>query len=750
MSAPDRSPSPALLARWNDVAEGVVAFDADLLVLWANDALGALLGASLDDWLGHAPWDFVHPDDLGRVSTSFSGLHDHPGRRGPATYRLRHTAGHYVLARVSGLNLLDDPEFGVLVLEVRPVEEEQRAEALATDQYETLEHLLAGQALDDTLLEIVLLVERHGEGLTAAILLIDDAGTGFRVAAAPNLPAPLAALMQGFPVGPHAGLTANEAVRRVESAVSADLAVDPLWDAHAATATASGMAACWSVAILNAECTEAIGSVDVYRSVPGEPRLEDWALPMLAARLAGIAIDRRGWIAELEHQSNHDALTGLLNRRAFVAELERLLEPSPSSLAAEVALLFIDLDRFKVVNDTHGHDVGDVVLREAGLRLADAARDATNDHAVVARLGGDEFVVAWGPCFDAAEAIHVAERLRYELDRVLSVGPIRVTPRVSIGVALAAAIAGPSTPPSADLLLRNADAALNRAKADGRNRWVFYDDALRQSHLERRATEADLERAIERGELRVFFQPVVALGTNRLAGIEALVRWEHPLRGLLPPAAFIDVAEDAGLVTGIDEQVLDGALPIVERWNASRAERELDPLTLWVNLSAHHLMQPDAVDHILRRVEAGAIVRSPLGVELTESALLADPVAAAGLLARLRGAGIGVAIDDFGTGYSSLAALRTLPATHLKIDRRFVNGLLTDSRDRAIVEATLQLGHAFGLGVTAEGVETPDQADELTRLGCDLAQGFLYGRPVPAEALESAFGVGLLGPALPT
>lgn len=725
-----------------------MAFDSDLALVWANDAVASLLGANVDDWRGRAPWEFVHPDDFGRVATSFASLHDHAGRRSPATFRLRHTDGHYLLVRVSGLNLLDDPDFGLLVLEVRPVEDEHRADALATDQYETLEHLLAGQALDDTLLEIVRLVERHGDGLTGAILLIDESGTAFRVAAAPNLAPSLVDLLHGFPVGANAGLTANEAVHRTESAVSSDLAIDPVWEGHARTATDQGMAACWSVAILNADSSRAVGTVDVYRTVPGEPRLEDWSVPVLAARLAGIAIDRRGWIAELEHQNNHDSLTGLLNRRAFVTELGRLLEPSPSSSAAEVALLFIDLDRFKVVNDTHGHDVGDAVLQEAGVRLAEAAKDATNDHAVVARLGGDEFVVAWGPCSDTAEAIHVAERLRYELDRVLSVGPIRVTPRASIGVALAVPIAGPCTPPSADLLIRNADAALHRAKADGRNRWVFYDDALRQSHLERRATEADLERALESNELRVFFQPVVALGANRLAGIEALVRWEHPLRGLLLPAAFIDVAEDAGLVTGIDEQVLDGALPIVERWNASRAERELDPLTLWVNLSVHHLMQPDAVDHILRRVDAERLLRSPLGVELTESALLVDPIAAAGLLARLRGAGIGVAIDDFGTGYSSLAALRTLPATHLKIDRRFVNGLLTDPRDRAIVEATLQLGHAFGLDVTAEGVETRDQADELTRLGCDLAQGYLYGRPVPADKLESAFGVGLLGPAL--
>jgi EAL domain-containing protein (putative c-di-GMP-specific phosphodiesterase class I) len=280
-------------------------------------------------------------------------------------------------------------------------------------------------------------------------------------------------------------------------------------------------------------------------------------------------------------------------------------------------------------------------------------------------------------------------------------------------------------------MIRDADAALYRAKASGRNRCVFYDDELRSAHRARRATEADLAFAVRRDELDIHYQPIVSFTSGAIVGVEALVRWHHPSRGLLLPSEFISVAEDAGVVVDIDRWVLGHALRRVARWNETRAA----PLALWVNVSAVHLARPDTV--AVFEAALSGITNVRLGIELTESAIHLDHTAAITALSRLRARGIDVAIDDFGTGYSSLSALRSFPVTHLKVDKGFVDGVLDDGRDRAIVAASVTLGRAMDLVITAEGVESKAQAEALAELGCDRGQGFHFSRPLDAEELQA-------------
>ena len=464
-----------------------------------------------------------------------------------------------------------------------------------------------------------------------------------------------------------------------------------------------------------------MGTVDFFRYETGEPRIDQWALYVLGARLAGLAIERDRFVGTLEHQASHDPLTGLLNRRAFVSRLNEVARETPRS----VAVLFVDLDRFKVVNDTHGHELGDRVLCTVAERLASVCSQG----ATVARIGGDEFVVAWPDVALPGTASKLAERTRSLVSGPMEHGLIKLAPTASIGAAIGTL--GPDTP---EQLIRDADAALYQAKASGRNRCIFFDQNLRSAHELRRETESDLGHAIVDQQLEVHYQPIIEIGGGRVVAVEALVRWNHPRRGQLLPHDFISLAEDAGSIVDIDRWVLATALRQVARWN----ERRSEPLGLWVNVSAVHLARQDSLGVFQSALQGTPSV--PLGIELTESAIHVDVDAAIRSLRALRDSGICIAVDDFGTGYSSLDALRQFPISHIKVDKSFVGGMLDQAHDHAIVEASITLAKALDLVVTAEGIESPGQAEALARLGCHRGQGFLFSRAIPGAELKECLG----------
>jgi diguanylate cyclase (GGDEF)-like protein/PAS domain S-box-containing protein len=426
--------------------------------------------------------------------------------------------------------------------------------------------------------------------------------------------------------------------------------------------------------------------------------------------------------AELAHQALHDPLTGLANRALLLDQLARILarrQRAPRS----VGLLFLDLDRFKVVNDSLGHTAGDQLLVAIAQRLSTTLRPTDT----VARLGGDEFVVLIEDFVDPRDPITLAQRIQRVLKEPVVVDGNEVFTTVSIGIAVAN-----SSADTAVGLVRDADAAMYLAKARGRDRYEIFDEELRTQATQRLQTESHLRRAVEMGEIEVYYQPELSLVTGVMVGAEALARWHHPVAGLLEAGAFIELAEDSGLILELGEWVLNEACRQAGEWHRERPDF---PLTIRVNLSARQIAQPHLVDQVVAAMAAAGIEPSALCLEITETALMSDPAAGLRVLQDLSRLGVELAIDDFGTGYSSLSYLKRFPVDVLKIDRSFVDGLGDDPEDTAIVTAIISLARALGLQVVAEGVETRRQLDELRRLGCDRGQGFMFARPRPAALL---------------
>ena len=436
--------------------------------------------------------------------------------------------------------------------------------------------------------------------------------------------------------------------------------------------------------------------------------------------------ERKQAEAALEHQALHDSLTGLPNRLLFLDRLDHAISRGEREKDAAPAVMFLDLDRFKLVNDGLGHDAGDELLAAVACRLQESLRAGDT----VARFGGDEFVLLFESVPDRELAQELAARVLACFDEPFHVDDEDLIVSASIGVAVYDATT------TAAELVRDADAAMYRAKAQGRGRSQMFDAATRQHELLRVHTESTLRGAIEHNELRVHYQPIFSLSDQLPVAVEALVRWQHPTRGLLPPSEFIDVAEDSGLIVPMGAWVLEEACRQLMAWNRELpVERQLG---LNVNLSARQLAEPTLVETVRTTLEREGIELAAVAVwlEVTETLVLHDPDTASARLAELRELGVRVAIDDFGTGYSSLSYLRQFPVSALKIDRAFVAGLGQSDEDEAIVIAMVRLAHALGIEVVAEGVESEVQQTRLRDIDCDYAQGYLLQAPLPAGQLD--------------
>ncbi|RIX43603.1 MAG: EAL domain-containing protein [Rhodocyclales bacterium GT-UBC] len=423
--------------------------------------------------------------------------------------------------------------------------------------------------------------------------------------------------------------------------------------------------------------------------------------------------------AQLQYLAHHDMLTGLLNRLSLNERLEQALAVARRE-GGKVAVLFIDLDRFKVINDTLGHHVGDLLLIEVAGRLGGSVRDSD----VVARLGGDEFVVMLTGIEHLAAAAMIAEKLVRNVGESYVVDSYDLYTTPSIGIAVF-----PTDGENAETLMKNADAAMYHAKAAGRNNFQFFDSRMNDAALERLSIEHSLRQALARDEFELYYQPVIDVATGRVYAVEALVRWHHPEKGMVPPGRFIAIAEEVGLIQPLGEWVF---------WKACRQLAEFNELgfrglRMGINISAVQLRNGNLPILAKGAIEAFGLEPSTLVFEITESVAMQQPDETVRILDLLDDMGAGLAIDDFGTGYSSLSYLRLFPIKSLKLDRSFVQEIGQGPDSAVICDATIGLAHSLGIKVVAEGVETEEQLDYLRSKGCDLVQGFFYSRPVPAD-----------------
>jgi diguanylate cyclase (GGDEF)-like protein len=429
----------------------------------------------------------------------------------------------------------------------------------------------------------------------------------------------------------------------------------------------------------------------------------------------------------LAHQASHDPLTGLPNRTLFLDRLEHALARARRS-QSKLAVLFLDLDDFKLVNDTRGHEAGDLLLVAMTPRLTAALRPGDT----VARFGGDEFVVLCEDLVCDAAAIAIARRIGDACARPVRIGDQEHVITASTGVVIVDG--GASTPSN---VLRDADAAMYRAKAGGKGLVEVFDEGMRAHLIERMAIEAALRRALEHGELRLHYQPVISLDRDRVVAVEALLRWQHPVRGLLEPAEFMQIAESSGLIVPIGEWVLEQACRQAALWRDRSGGAE--SIHISVNLSPRQVARTDLVAAVERILGATGLEPELLDLEIAEHTLLEEGPASADALRELKRVGVRLVLDDFGTGYASLSHLKRFAIDALKIDRSFVDGLGQDSGG-AIVRAVVSMAHELDVGVTAEGVETSAQLAALRENGCPSAQGYLFSRPAPAEQLEALLG----------
>jgi len=470
------------------------------------------------------------------------------------------------------------------------------------------------------------------------------------------------------------------------------------------------------------------GVAGAYSSAPRAFSPEDVSFLQAVANVLADAIDRVRTEEETRRRGLHDPLTGLPNRTLVLDRIAHALARADRG-EASVAVLFLDVDNFKVVNDSLGHRAGDNLLRQLAARLSDAVRPADT----VGRFGGDEFVVLCEDVVDEPMALRIAGRLaRVFAEPFALEGDDVHVASASIGVVLR-----DGAQDNPEELLRDADAAMYRAKERGRSRVELFDTGMRARAIGRLQTEGDLRRALERDELRVVYQPIVTLSDGSIRGFEALVRWEHPERGLLSPAQFIPVAEESGMIVALGRVVLEEACRQSAAWSAVHG-----PIPIHVNLSARQVADPNLVDSVAHVVRTSGVEPANLVLELTESSLLERVHSPGETLVRLKALGISLILDDFGTGYSSLSYLQHFPLSGLKIDRSFVAALGGANGDGAIVDAILRMARALDLEVVAEGLETADHLDVLRRLGCQFGQGYLFSRPVNVAAASALLETG--------
>jgi diguanylate cyclase (GGDEF)-like protein/PAS domain S-box-containing protein len=697
------------------------------IYLYASPAAGTILGYRPEQIIGRSLFEFVHPDDVGAVRKCFSSALA-PGETCSITFRFLRRDGQYAWLEYNCRTLIDSSDRSVREIHAsaRDISLRKEMEYREQTRAEVLEMIAQSQPLKDILTRLIEAAERQESQIVAAGVMLD---AGVMHHCAPHLPPLMASSIERQLYHFIARFSAA-AAETTERVIVGDLLNDPSWAELQPEIQQSGFQSCWSI-LIRSRHRDACGIFSLYRRdnrLPYGPAVE---ILKLASDLIPVAVEHRQLTDQLSFQARHDALTRLPNRLMFSDRLEQGLSLSARS-GRPVGLLLVDVDRFKHVNDTYGHQAGDELLCQVAHRLGARLRQSD----VLARMGGDEFAIILFDLGAPLDAEVCAATLTREFANPIELQGRKQSITISIGSAV---YPRDGTDPTS--LMKHADLALYRAKDAGRNTSRSFTSEMREDSASRLEFEGELREAVVKGELRLHYQPKVDR-LSRIVGVEALVRWEHPKLGMVPPAKFIPLAEDTGIIVQIGQWVLQEAA----RQNRCWREAGFGNIQIAVNVSALQFAEPDFIRVISETLFAAGSHLSWLELELTETLLMKNIRDAVDKLAELRAMNVTVAIDDFGTGYSSLAYLQRLSLDTLKIDHSFVRTIGSpgahDATTRAsesgriIVNSIVALAKSLGLGVVAEGIETETQREFMLQSGCELMQGYLFSPPRPPEQIE--------------
>ena len=667
-----------------NASDVITVLDADGNVRYSSPAVERMLGYRPEERAGRSSFELMHPDDLPRAKRALVEALRSRGVARTLTVRVRHREGSWRDVEVTGTNLLGDPSVGGIVLNWRDVTERKRAEE-------------ALKKSESRLAEAQRLAQLGGwewDIETDEVTWSDEVFRIYGFAPGELVPS----------LGRFMEVVHPDDRPRIGAVIDGALNRHKPYDLEHRIVRPDG------------EVRWVHRRAEVFRDGSGR-----------ATRMVGTVHDvteRRTLEDRLRHQAFHDDLTGLPNRSLFVDRLEQALRRTRRRRRRRVAVLFMDLDGFKVVNDSLGHEAGDRLL----VAVADRLRGCLRPEDTLARFGGDEFVVLLEDVGRPEDAVRVAERVLETLSEPFLLRARELFVSVSVGVAL-----GGARPKRSEDLLRDADTAMYEAKSEAASGYRVFDPKMHERVLGRLELENDLRRAVEASEFVVHYQPIVRLEDGELRGMEALARWDHPQRGLLNPDEFVPLAEESGMVVPVGEGALREACLRAKEWQEEHPRTP--PLGISVNLSAKQLSRPDLAETVASVLQETGLEGTRLTLDVTETVYVRAFEANAKAITRLTGLGVRISIDDFGTGYSSLSYLKRLPADAIKIDKSFVGGLGEDPGDTAITRMIVELAHTLGMEVIAEGVETWAQAALLREMGCDMAQGFFFARPLPPEAV---------------
>jgi diguanylate cyclase (GGDEF)-like protein/PAS domain S-box-containing protein len=685
-----------------------------------NDSASKLTGYSSEEAIGMPFTNVIDPDYLEK--TTFHFKEALKGNNENFQSALLTKSGERKIVSITIVPILIKGEINGIIGVTKDITEQVLLETLMEGQNNILEMIAKNKSFQSVMDSITLLFEKissnHGK---CSIMLMDKGRTKLKPISTPNLPEEFIKSLNNITIGENTGSCGTAAFSK-NTIIVEDTQNDIHWREFKEIALNNHLLSCWSIPLLD-DHDNVLGTFAIYFDQCYSPNKKDLQLLEEASYLSSIAIQHYKTKEKINEMAYHDSLTGLPNRSLFNKKIENILKISKQAMT-NFSVLFIDLDRFKNINDTYGHDNGDLLFIEIGKRLKNCLWE--ND--VVSRLGGDEFTILLeNSTFEIAE--EVADRIIKVLEKPFIIETIEMFVTPSIGISLY-----PSHGKNSNELMKKADVAMYHAKKEGGNNFKFHDAALEIKMKERFTLENHLRKALENNEFTLYYQPKIEISTNKVMGVEALIRWNNPQLGMVTPDKFIPIAEETGLIIPIGEWVLETACKQLKIWH----DEGLADLTVSVNLSIRQFFNPNLIDSIEKIIEESGIQPNLLDLEITESMTM-DVEMATYIINDLKKLGAKISIDDFGTGYSSINYLKHFQVDYLKIDKSFINDVTNSVQSENFVNIILLMAQVLGFKVVAEGVETKDQLTVLKKLNCNEVQGYFFSKPLQSDKFKEFY-----------